>query len=296
MLDKVGFIGLGVMGSGMARNILASGMELVVSTSSPAKAAAFRDLGAAIADTPGEVARSAPLIVTCVPDGTALLGVVDALISAGWKDGLLVDCSTVAPAEVTTAAQRLAAIGARMIDAPVSGGRKAADAGTLTIMCGGEDADIERARPVLSAMGSTIHHVGPLGAGQTVKACNQLMVAVNLMGVCEAIALSRAGSVDPRIMRDVLSTGAARSGVLEAHALRYLDDALDGGFKSELLLKDLGIALSIGREAGRAQPATSLAGQLIQASCNAGFSKMDSAALGRFYDLLNGGSSARQAQ
>jgi len=291
MADPIGFIGLGVMGAGMARNILKAGLPLVVTTTSPEKAEAFRAEGATVVATPREVAAAARIVVTCVPDSPALQGVVEGdtgLAAADWADGLLIDCSTIAPSEAREAAARIGAAGARMIDAPVSGGAKGATDGTLTIMVGGEEADIERARPVLKAMGKNIHHVGPFGAGQTIKACNQLMVAVNLMGACEAVAMARSGGVDPDVMREVLSTGAARSGVLEMHAKRYIDKALDGGFRAELMRKDLGIAATIGATEHRAQPATTLAHQLMTAACNAGFAKKDSAALGLFYDLMNG--------
>lgn len=291
MADPIGFIGLGVMGAGMARNILKAGLPLVITTTSPEKAEAFRAEGATVVDSAREVAAAARIVVTCVPDAPALQGVVggdSGLAAASWTDGLLIDCSTIAPSEAREIAARIANVGGRMVDAPVSGGAKGASEGTLTIMVGGEAADIDRARPVLEAMGKNIHHVGPFGAGQTIKACNQLMVTVNLMGACEAIAMARSGGVDPHVMREVLSTGAARSGVLEMHAKRYIDKALDGGFRAELMRKDLGIAASIGASEHRAQPAATLAHQLMTAACNAGFAGKDSAALGLFYDLMNG--------
>jgi len=291
MTDPVGFIGLGVMGAGMARNILKAGFPLVVTTSSEDKAARFRDDGATVVDSPRAVAEAAGIVVTCVPDAAALKGVVECeagLSAADWTDGLLIDCSTIAPFEAREVADILAASSVRMIDGPVSGGSKGAAEGTLTIMVGGDEADIDRARPVLEAMGKNIHHVGPLGAGQAVKACNQLMVAVNMMGAFEAVAIARSAGVDPHLMREVLSTGAARSGALEMHAKRYVDKALDGGFRAELMRKDLGIAVSVGANQTRVQPATALAHQLMTATCNAGFAKLDSAALGLFYDLMNG--------
>lgn len=291
MTDPIGFIGLGVMGAGMARNILKAGLPLVVTTSSQEKADAFRDEGARVVASPREVAAAAPIVVTCVPDADAMarvIGADDGLAAAPWPDGLLVDCSTIAPFEAQALAERLAPSGARMVDAPVSGGAKGASEGTLTIMVGGEEADVARARPVFEAMGKNIHHVGPFGAGQAIKACNQLMVAVNLMGACEAVAIARSAGVDPHLMREVLSSGAARSGVLEMHAKRYIDNALDGGFRAELMRKDLGIAAAVGAHERRAQPATTLAHQLMTAACNAGFAKKDSAALGLLYDLMNG--------
>jgi 3-hydroxyisobutyrate dehydrogenase-like beta-hydroxyacid dehydrogenase len=291
MADPIGFIGLGVMGAGMARNILGAGIPLVVTTSSEEKAQQFRDAGATVVDSPRAVAEAATIVVTCVPDAAALADVVGGergLAAASWTDGLLIDCSTIAPFSAREVAQSLSAKGVRMIDAPVSGGAKGAADGTLTIMAGGDEADIARAGPALRAMGKNIHHVGPLGAGQAVKACNQLMVAVNMMGAFEAISIARSAGVDPHVMREVLSTGAARSGALEMHAKRYIDKALEGGFRAELMRKDLGIAAAIGADEHRAHPATALAHQLMSAACNAGFGQLDSAALGLFYDVMNG--------
>ncbi|MCS2609761.1 NAD(P)-dependent oxidoreductase [Halomonas dongshanensis] len=299
MNKAVGFIGLGVMGAGMARNIIEAGIPLTITTSSDAKADQFRQLGASVVATPREVAARAKLIVTCVPDAASLRAIIagpEGIATTRWQDGLLLDCSTIAPFEAEEMAERLEAVGGQLMDAPVSGGRKGAESGTLTIMCGGEASLIERARHILEAMGKNIHHVGPLGAGQAVKACNQLMVAINLMGVCEAIALARSAGVDPKLMQQVLSTGAARSGVLEAHGQRYIDHQLEGGFRSDLMKKDLGIAAAVGAHYQRTQPATALAHQLMQVSCNAGFAHLDSAALGLLYDKLNGSGSRSDSE
>ncbi|OLO12387.1 2-hydroxy-3-oxopropionate reductase [Chromohalobacter japonicus] len=291
MKTAVGFIGLGTMGASMAMNVIRKGFPLIITTSSNKKGNDFEKAGATVVSTPSEVAQNARIIVTCVPDIFAMKTIVsgpDGIASRKWHNGLLLDCSTISPSEILELSTLLSGVGARVIDAPVSGGNKGARNGTLTIMCGGEKLFVERAREVLEAMGTNIHHVGPLGSGQTLKACNQLMVAINMMGAYEAIALARAAGIDPTLMREVLSTGAARSGVLEGHALRYIDNDLQGGFRAELLNKDLGIAKSTGDQLKCIQPATILAHQLIQATCNGGFSNLDSAALGLLYDRLNG--------
>lgn len=288
---RVGFCGLGAMGAGMARNLLAAGFDLTIVTSSAEKAERFHSEGAGVADTPVNLAAQSDVIVTCVPDASALDALIDGERGFGSVDlagKLFIDCSTIAPHDACRAAERIRAAGGRFVDAPVSGGTKGAAEGTLTIMCGGEASDIERAMPLLKSMGKVITHFGPVGAGQAVKAANQLMVAVNMMGAFEAIALARANGVDPEAMRQALLTGAARSGVLEMHAKRYLDDALAGGFRIELLRKDLGIVASEGGRSGLSQPASALAQQLINAACNAGFEGQDSAVLGKFYDLTNG--------
>ena len=288
---RVGFCGLGAMGAGMARNILAAGFELGIATSSPEKANRFRSEGASVAETPAGLAMQSDVIVTCVPDAGALDTLIDGkngFCQVDLAGKLFVDCSTIAPHNAGRAAERIRSAGGTFIDAPVSGGTKGAAEGTLTIMCGGETADVEAAMPILDAMGKVITHFGPIGAGQAVKAANQLMVAVNMMGAFEAIALARANGVDPKAMRQALLSGSARSGVLEMHAKRYLDDALAGGFRIELLRKDLGIVASEGGRSGLSQPASALAQQLINAACNAGFEGQDSAVLGKFYDLTNG--------
>ncbi|MEQ8252017.1 MAG: NAD(P)-dependent oxidoreductase [Oceanibaculum nanhaiense] len=291
MADRIGFIGLGVMGNGMARNLLKAGFDVTVWTRDAAKAESFKNLGASHASTPKALAAACKLVISCVPDAAAVRGIAlgeDGLAADGWEGGLLVDCSTIAPFEAQEIAAGLKEAGAGFLDAPISGGKKGADEGTLTIMIGGDDAAVERARRAFAAMGKNIHHVGPLGAGQALKACNQLMVAVNLMGVCEAVAIARAAGIDPKVMREVVSTGTGRSGVLEGHGLRYLEGTLQGGFRAALMKKDLGIATAVGAHYGRYQPATGLAHQLMTGLCNAGFADLDNAALGLLYDQLNG--------
>ena len=275
----------------MARCILSAGFPLTIVSSSPDKARAFEAEGAAVAQTAVDLVANSDIIVTCVPDGTALFASFDADDGFGVADftgRTFVDCSTIAPGEARTLAERVRSLGGAFVDAPVSGGVKGAAEGTLTIMCGGDEETVAAVMPVLKAMGRSITRFGPVGAGQAVKAANQIMVAVNMMGAFEAIQLVRANGVDPGEMREALMTGAARSGVLEMHAARYLSDALDGGFRIELLRKDLGLATAAADVAGLSQPAASLALQLVRAACNAGFEGQDSAVLGRLYDVLNG--------
>ena len=288
----VGFLGLGTMGAHMARNILRSGFGLTVTSSSPEKASAFATQGARVAHSPVELAQTSRIIVTCVPDAAALTACFDGdggFSEEDLSDRCFVDCSTIAPQEARAIAAQVEAKGGRFVDAPVSGGAKGAQDGTLTLMCGGSQSDFDTVLPVLQAMGQSITLFGPIGSGQAVKAANQLMVAVNMMGAFEAIGIARANNVDPTAMREALMTGAARSGVLEMHAARYLSDALDGGFRIELLRKDLGLVAGAGADAGLSQPAAALALQLVSAACNAGFTGKDSAVLGRLYDILNGG-------
>lgn len=291
MSDTIGFIGLGVMGRPMARNLLEKGFEVVVTTSSVSKADEFRSLGAKVVDTTADVAASARVIFSCVPDGPAVLGMINGrggLATSDWSGGLLVDCSTIASNEAQAAADAISLVGGSFVDAPITGGKKGAEDGTLTIMCGGDASDIKRATPAMEAMGKRIFHVGPVGAGQTVKSCNQMMVSINYLAACEAIALARANGVDPRVMREVVLTGTGRSGALENNALRYLDGALEPGFRIELMKKDIGIANAVGREKGLVQPGTNLMLQLLQMAINNGLGDLDTAALGKLYEKLNG--------
>jgi 3-hydroxyisobutyrate dehydrogenase-like beta-hydroxyacid dehydrogenase len=290
MSEPIGFIGLGIMGAPMARNLLKAGLDVVVTTSSEAKAKTFSELGATIVGSPADVAARARLIFTCVPDYSALVGLLEnggGILSRAWEGGLLVDCSTIAPFEARAIADLLGKAGARLVDAPISGGKKGAEDGTLTIMCGGDDADITRAGFALEAMGKTVRHVGEVGAGQTIKACNQLMVAINLIAACEAIQLARANGVDPHVMREVVLTGTGRSFVLEANALRYLDGNTAPGFRIDLMKKDIGIANAVGAHAGTVQPATALAHQLISMASNMGLGGLDTSAMGLLYERLN---------
>ena len=289
--ETIGFIGLGVMGAPIAANLIKGGHTIVVYTSSAEKAQRFADLGATIADSPADVGRSARLVFSCVPDHAALLATVEGengLASAGWSGGLLVDCSTIAPTEARSISTLLAAKGASFIDAPVSGGRKGAEDATLAIMCGGAEQDVARAMPAFLSMGKTIRHVGEVGAGQTIKACNQLMVVVNYLGACEAIGLARANGVDPKVMREVVLSSTGRSGVLENNALRYLENQLKPGFRLDLMKKDIGIANGIGEAARLVQPASDLALTLLRTASNLGLGELDSSAIALLYERLNG--------
>lgn len=290
MSETIGFIGLGVMGAPMTRNLLNAGLDVVITTSSKAKTEEFAALGAKVVSSAAEVAASAKLIITCVPDYPALKAVIEGgagIVSRDWKGGLLIDCSTIAPFEAREAAQTFADAGAHFVDAPISGGKKGAEDGTLTIMCGGDEAHIERARFALQAMGKTIRPVGPIGAGQTIKSCNQLMVAINLIAACEAIEMARANGVDPHVMREVVMSGTGRSFMLEANALRYLEGNTAPGFRIDLMRKDIGIANAVGSHAGTFQPATALAHQLLRTASNLGLGSLDTSAMGVLYERLN---------
>jgi len=287
----VGFIGLGVMGKSMARNILRAGFPLTVYNRSRGKVEELEKEGARAASSPAEVARQADIVFTSLPDTPDVEGVLfgPAGVIEGAHDGLVViDTSTISATATVEFAARLAARGVAMIDSPVSGGPKGAAEGTLSCILGGNEAVIARCMPVLQAIGKTFVHVGPSGAGQAVKACNQLVIVATLMGVSEAIALCRSMNIDPMKMREALLGGSAQSFVLQNHAKRLLEGTLAPGFRAALMFKDMKLALGLGRDKGVFMPATALGTQMLAVLCNSGRDDLDSAALGLLFQELSG--------
>lgn len=242
---SVAFIGLGVMGAGMAANLAQKGFATTVFNRSAAKAAPLAAAGARVAASAREAVGGAAVVFLCLP----ATGDVEAVLfgSAGIADSLaagtvVVDTSTIDPVATRDFAGRLAARGVALLDAPVSGGQKGAADGTLTCMVGGPAEALETARPFLAAMATTIVHVGGSGAGQVAKACNQICVSANLVGASEAMALAMKMGVDPARVREALLGGAARSVVLERHVQKLLDRDFRPGFRTALITKDLAIA------------------------------------------------------
>ena len=243
---KVGFIGLGTMGTAMAQNVLRGGFDLIVHNRTREKEKPLAEADAARAASPAEAARNADIVVICVsdtPDVEAVLFGAGGVAEGAKPDTLVCDMSTIAPDATREFGKRLAERGVRMIDAPVSGGSEGAEKGTLTIMCGGDAADVERARSVLEAMGSKITHVGPLGAGQLTKAVNQIIIAGNFLGLAEGITFAIKAGLDANKVLEAISSGMARSAVLEMRASNMVNNSYPLGFKLALHLKDLRIAL-----------------------------------------------------
>jgi len=285
MAEKVGFIGLGIMGAPMARNLMAAGFELVVHNRTRAKADALAEEApeaATVAGSPREVAESCDTVITMLPDSPDVEAVVagECGVLEGLREGaLVVDMSTISPVVTKGLAARVAERGGSMLDAPVSGGDAGAQAGTLSIMVGGEGADFERARPLFEAMGKTVTHVGPTGAGQVVKACNQIVVALTIEAVSEALVLGSKAGVEPGKILDVLQGGLAGSKVIEAKREKFLTHGFDPGFRVELHKKDLGIALAAGREYGVALPVTAVVDQALVAMGQRGLGDRDHSAI-----------------
>lgn len=278
----VGFIGLGIMGRPMARNVLAAGFQLVVYDLMPEPVQELVAAGATAATSPAEVARVADVVLLCLPDSpdveAAMTG--DQGLLAGVRPGqIVVDMSTISPVTARAMAEKAAAKGVKLLDAPVSGGQVGAVNGTLSIMVGGDAGALEQVRPVLSAMGKTILHLGESGAGQVAKACNQLVIAVTIEAVAEAMVLASKAGVDPAKVRAALLGGYAYSRVLEGHGERFLERNFTPGFRTRLQYKDLNIALDAGRAYGAPMPAAALVHQLYAAMMARGKGDLDHSAL-----------------
>ncbi len=238
----IGFVGLGTMGREMTRNLLKAGFAVQAYDVAPAAVQDAVTAGARAATSIAQAAMGAEVVVTMLPDTPDVEAVImgpGGLREAPPAGRLIVDMSTIAPQAVRAMAATLTTDGIALIDAPVSGGPQGAKAGTLSIMAGGEAEAFARARPVLAAMGTTIHHVGTSGAGQTVKLCNQLMVGINIQSVCEALALGRASGVDLEQMREVLLGGSAASWMLDRLGPAMIANDASAGFRIDLQLKDL---------------------------------------------------------
>lgn len=280
--QTVGFIGLGIMGRPMARNVLAAGYSLVVYDLMPEPIMELVAAGATAANSPAEVAKAATVILLCLPDSPdveAALAGQHGLLAGTHPGQIVIDMSTISPVTARAMAQKAAEQGVILLDAPVSGGQAGALNGTLSIMVGGDAAALERVRPLLSAMGKTILHLGDSGAGQVAKACNQLIIAVTIEAVAEALVLANKAGVDPEKVRAALLGGYAYSRVLEGHGERFLAHNFEPGFRTRLQYKDLNIAMDTGRAYGVPLPAGALVHQLYAAIIARGNGDLDHSAL-----------------
>lgn len=295
MTDKIGFVGLGIMGRPMALNLIRAGHALVVHAR---REESMRPLAAAGAETcasPAEVARRAAIIITMVADTPDVEQVIlgdgggHAIIDGLQPGAVVVDMSTISASATRAMAARLRAAGAELLDAPVSGGDVGAVAGTLSIMVGGSASAYARVLPLFEAMGKNIVHVGDSGAGQVCKACNQVVISQTIAGVGEAMLLARAAGVDGTKVREALLGGFAQSRVLELHGRRMLDADYDPGFKCALFQKDMRLVLEAAHELGLALPGAAQVAQWINALVGQGDGELDSAAIFKAQQRLNGG-------
>jgi 3-hydroxyisobutyrate dehydrogenase len=261
MSERIGFIGLGIMGRGMAANLLKAGFRVRVWNRTAARMEALVEAGAEAGASPADVAEHSDIIITCVSDTPDVEHVLfgDEGVAQGAKSGaLVVDCSTISPAATRDFAARLAERGVTMLDAPVSGGSEGAVKGTLSIMIGGAVEDYERALPAFQAMGKTITHIGPIGAGQTVKLVNQILVVGNCLAMAEALLLAQAGGVDLEKVYAAVSQGAGGSWMFTNRAPQIMKRDWRPGFTIALQQKDLRLVLDAADELGVPLLGTSL--------------------------------------
>ena len=292
---RLGYLGVVIMGSAMARNLLRAGARVTACNRTRAKAEALQADGATVADTPAEVvAAGCEVLFLNVPDTPDVERVLfgEQGVAKADEDQLhgliVVDHSTICPVETKRIASRLAERGIAFVDAPVSGGDVGARAGTLSIMCGGEKLAFERVLPLLRVVGERITHLGPAGSGQACKACNQAAVVATLAGVCEALSLAKQSGLDPQQVTEVLGAGAAGSWQLENLGPRIAQGDHDPGFMIDLLLKDLRLVASAAGEQNLPMPITRLIESLYQSAASDGCGQHGTQALASVYERLGG--------
>jgi 3-hydroxyisobutyrate dehydrogenase len=291
VVERIGFVGLGTMGAAMAANLAKAGFQVTGWNRTEGRAPELADQGVTIAATPAAAAAASDIVVVCVsdtPDVEAVVFGPDGIVDGAREGTLIIDCSTIAPSGSWDFAARLRERGLAMVDAPVSGGSEGAQKATLTIFVGGEAEDVERARPVLAAMGKTITHVGPIGAGQAVKAVNQVILAGTYLGVAEGIVLAIRAGLDVEQVVEALGGGAAQSWVLANRSGRMLDNDYPLGFKVALHRKDLGIALDLAGQLGAVLPLTALVAQLETGLIAGGHADEDMSVIARTIRGLSG--------
>jgi 2-hydroxy-3-oxopropionate reductase len=296
--QAVGFIGLGVMGRGMAMSLLRRGFEVTVHNRTRAAEAPLVAAGARTAASPAEIGARARVVMLCLSDTQAVQTVLfgaDGLAQALAAGSCIIDTSTIEAQATRQYAARLAERGIALLDAPVSGGQQAAEKGELSCMVGGELQAFEQCRPYLDAIATRVLRMGDSGAGQVAKACNQVAVSAVLLGVSEAFALARSNGVDPAAVREALLGGAARSFMLEKNAMRLLQGDYRPGFRAELMRKDLRLAVACAQEAGAYTPVAATALQVLQAVCNTGHGQDDWSRVGWLIDTLSTPASADPA-
>ena len=284
MAQKIGFVGLGIMGRPQALNLIKGGYQVAVYARRAESMQPLKEAGAITCASPQEVGAQCDVIITMVADTPDVEQVIfgDNGIALGAKSGaVVIDMSTISPVATKSMAKRLAAKGVDMIDAPVSGGEVGAVNATLTIMCGGKQAVFDKVKPILACMGKTITLVGDSGAGQVAKACNQIVVGVSIEAVSEALTLARSMGVDPAKVREALMGGFAGSKIMEIHGKRIIDNDFKPGFKVKLHQKDMRIVLDAAHEIGLNLPGAALFAQHLNALMGSGDGELDSSAIAK---------------
>ncbi len=290
-MERIGFIGLGIMGKPMARNLMKGGRSLVIYDRVPEVVKELAQEGAEAASSGRQVAEKSGIVITIVPDSPDVEDVVlgPGGVLEGVKSGMLfIDMSTIAPSTSRKVYAAMKARGVEALDAPVSGGEVGAKAASLSIMVGGSKQAFERALPIFQIMGKNVVHMGDPGAGQVTKACNQIVVGVTIQAVSEALTLAAKAGVDPVKVREALLGGFAQSRILELHGKRMLDRTFQPGFKIRLHRKDLAIALQTGRELGIPLFTTGQVAELMDSLLATGRGELDHSALALLTEQLGG--------
>jgi 2-hydroxy-3-oxopropionate reductase len=290
-MTNIAFIGLGIMGSPMAVHLAKAGHQVTGFNRTPDKAAPLVDAGGRAAESIADAVRDAEVVCVMVPDSPDVVDVLtgeDGVFDNAKPGTLVVDFSSIRPDVTTQLAEQAKAKGVRLVDAPVSGGEAGAINAALSIMVGGEADDFEAAKPYLDVVGKTVVHVGPSGAGQTVKAANQLIVAANIQALAEAVVFLEAYGVDTGAALEVLGGGLAGSKVLDQKKQNMLGRTFDPGFRIALHHKDLGIVTTAAREAGIVIPLGSLVAQLMASALANGDGGLDHSGLLRGVERLSG--------
>jgi 3-hydroxyisobutyrate dehydrogenase-like beta-hydroxyacid dehydrogenase len=289
MAERVGFIGLGIMGSLQAMNLAKAGYELTVFNRTREKADEWAaEHGGTVADTPQEVAEASDVVITMVVDGPQVEAMIDAALPGAGEGTLFVDMSTIAPGTARALAQRLDEAGHAFVDAPVTGSSPKARTGTLTIMCGGASEDIERARPLFEAMGEKIVVCGEAGQGQAVKVISQAITAVNCATLAQGLVVARQAGVDVEALLETMDGGSSDSTMRALKAKPMLEHDFSPLFKLAHMLKDVQLCLAEARTAGSAFPFAGLAAELYGAGVGRGLGEQDFAAVLEVVEGLNG--------
>lgn len=286
---KVGFIGLGIMGRPMAKNLVKAGYRLVVHDINPAPVEELVSLGQEAARSPREVAERTDVVITMLPNSPDVKQVVlgpDGVLEGARAGTMIIDMSSIAPLVAIEVAQKAGEKAVRMMDAPVSGGEPGAIAGTLAIMVGGAPEDFEEFKGLLSHMGKSVVHIGPVGSGNMAKLANQIIVALNIAAVSEALVLAKKAGVSPKLVYEAIRGGLAGSTVLDTKAPLMMQRKFDPGFKIDLHIKDLANAMDTARQVGVPLPLTAMVMEILQALRVDGQGQNDHGAIVRFYEKL----------
>ncbi len=278
MAEKIGFIGLGIMGKPMVLNLLKAGFQVNVLSKS-SSSATVQSAGAKVFENIADLTLSSDILITMLPDSPEVKQVVTEILPVIKKGSLFIDMSTIAPGVAKEIYTSLKEKGVSAIDAPVSGGQVGAESGSLSIMAGGSEDSFNRALPVFQAMGKNIILIGEAGAGQVTKACNQMIVGITIQAVAEAFSMAKKAGVDLEKMREVLLGGFAQSRILDLHGKRMIDGNFVPGFKVKLHKKDMGIALQTGANHQISLKATELVAGLMNQLVNEGHGELDHSSL-----------------